>query len=41
MQKMMFYSVKAMFLPLKTYASAFSKLFFDQINESFSVDEKC
>jgi len=32
--------LKAMLLPLKTYAFGFSTLFFDQINESFSLFEE-
>jgi len=36
----MFYSVKAMLLPLKTYAFGFSTLIFDQINENISLDWK-
>jgi len=35
---MMFWHLKVMFLHLKTYAFAFSMLFFDQINEKLSLD---
>jgi hypothetical protein len=32
--------LKVLLLPLKTYAFGFSKLIFDQINESFSLFEE-
>jgi len=34
---MMFCSLKAMLLPLKTYAFGFLTLIFDQINENISL----
>ena len=40
LQKMMFSTPKAMLLQLKTYVFGFSTLIFDQINESFSLDEE-
>ncbi len=40
LQKMMFCMPKAMLLQLNTYAFTFSTLIFDQINESFSLDEE-
>ena len=39
-QKMMFYKLKAMFLPSKIYVFGKLNLFFDQINESFSLFEE-
>ena len=36
----MFCILKAMLLPLKTYAFGFSTLIFDQINENISLDEE-
>jgi len=35
---MMFCSLKAMLLPLKSYAFGFSTLIFDQINENISLN---
>ena len=40
LQKMVFGIPKAMLLQLKTYVFGFSTLSFDQINESFSLDEE-
>ena len=40
LQKMVFGMPKAMLLQLETYVFGFSTLIFDQINESFSLDEE-